>query len=130
MVRHCLPLRFVPQTWRATHGKGPACAVPGSAAGRCLACPPPSTCAAATGARRSAPDHPSLVLTHPAPARPRRYHSFCAWTMANPTPQALIVLDARADARFADLPLISRGDIGFYAGTPLIASNGHRLGTL
>ncbi|KAI8472786.1 MAG: hypothetical protein J3K34DRAFT_519492 [Monoraphidium minutum] len=67
------------------------------------------------------------------------YHSFCGWTMANPTPQPLvanptpqplIVNDARKDARFCDLPLISAGELGFYAGTPLIASNGHRLGTL
>ncbi|KAI8472537.1 MAG: kinase-like domain-containing protein [Monoraphidium minutum] len=71
--------------------------------------------------------------------------SFCAWTLASETPQPLVVNDARADARraawaahgaawgrmaFADHPIVKSGHIAFYAGPPLIASNGHRIGTL
>lgn len=32
--------------------------------------------------------------------------------------------------RFANNPFVKGGQVGFYAGTPLVASNGHRLGTL
>lgn len=56
--------------------------------------------------------------------------SFCAWTLSSPEPQALIVRDAHADARFHDHEYVKAGAIGFYAGIPLVASNGHRLGTL
>ncbi|GBF96073.1 hypothetical protein Rsub_08949 [Raphidocelis subcapitata] len=56
--------------------------------------------------------------------------SFCAWTCSYPTPQPLVVFDAHSDARFKSNPAVTSGMVGFYAGTPLIAPNGHRLGTL
>ena len=58
-----------------------------------------------------------------------RAESFCAYTLTNPGP--LIVEDALSDLRFADNPLVT-GDpnIRFYAGAPLVAPNGHILGTL
>jgi PAS domain S-box-containing protein len=45
--------------------------------------------------------------------------------------KVMVVLDATADARFAENPLIL-GDpfIRFYAGAPLILNSGHRVGTL
>jgi len=58
-----------------------------------------------------------------------REHSFCAYTILDD--EVLVVLDATRDDRFADNPLVV-GDfnIRFYAGAPLIASSGHRLGTV
>ena len=43
--------------------------------------------------------------------------SFCGWSLANPTPQTLIVPDAREDARFDQNPFV-RGPpyMRFYAG--------------
>lgn len=46
-------------------------------------------------------------------------------------PEALVVEDAELDARFKDNPLVTGFPfIRFYAGCPLIASNGLRLGSL
>ena len=57
--------------------------------------------------------------------------SFCGWSLASPTPQALIVPDARKDARFAANPfVVGPPGIRFYAGAPVISRAGHRLGTL
>ena len=57
--------------------------------------------------------------------------SFCGWSLASPTPQALIVPDARKDARFAANPFVTGPPgIRFYAGAPVISRAGHRLGTL
>jgi diguanylate cyclase (GGDEF)-like protein/PAS domain S-box-containing protein len=55
--------------------------------------------------------------------------AFCAHAIQKPEP--FIVTDARRDPRFADNPLVT-GEMGlrFYAGIPLTASTGHRLGTL
>jgi len=58
-----------------------------------------------------------------------RSESFCAHILANN--QTLIVQDTLEDERFAENPLVS-GDPGirFYAGAPLVAPNGHILGSL
>jgi signal transduction histidine kinase len=58
-----------------------------------------------------------------------RAQSFCAYTAIEP--RTLVVPDARQDPRFADNPLVT-GDpnIRFYAGAPIIAPNGHVLGTV
>lgn len=55
--------------------------------------------------------------------------SFCAYTVIEP--RTLVVRDAQQDPRFADNPLvIGDPNIRFYAGAPIIAPNGHVLGTV
>jgi PAS domain S-box-containing protein len=58
-----------------------------------------------------------------------RAFSFCAHAVLHD--DTLVIADARADERFADNPLVT-GDphIRFYAGHPLTAPNGQKLGTL
>jgi hypothetical protein len=58
-----------------------------------------------------------------------REHAFCAYTILGPKP--LIVEDTALDARFADSPLVTGvPGVRFYAGFPLEAGDGLRLGTL
>ena len=58
-----------------------------------------------------------------------RSASFCAHTIVNP--EVLVVKDTFLDPRFAENPLVQGGpQIRFYAGAPLIAPNGHVLGTI
>jgi two-component system NtrC family sensor kinase len=58
-----------------------------------------------------------------------RAESFCAYTLTRT--ETLVVEDALRDARFLDNPLvIGSPGIRFYAGAPLIAPNGHVLGTI
>ena len=55
--------------------------------------------------------------------------SFCTHALMGPS--VLVIPDARADERFADNPLVTGAPhIRFYAGAPLTADNGRRLGTL
>ena len=56
--------------------------------------------------------------------------AFCAHAIVDPH-QPLIVEDARLDARFFDNPLtVEDPNVVFYAGFPLVESNGYALGTL
>lgn len=58
-----------------------------------------------------------------------RADSFCRITIQNPGP--LIVLDAAADRRFMDSPLVKRPPgIRFYAGAPIITREGAAVGSL
>lgn len=59
--------------------------------------------------------------------------SFCGWTLHSEEPQAMVIENALEDARFRDNLFVADPDgpgVRFYCGVPLIASNGHRLGTL
>ena len=55
--------------------------------------------------------------------------SFCAHSVANP--EVMIVQDTFLDPRFSDNPFVVAGPhIRFYAGAPLVAPNGHVLGSI
>lgn len=55
--------------------------------------------------------------------------SFCGHAINSPHP-ITIIEDARKDERFSDNPLVTEQNAIFYAGAPLIDSNGFSLGTL
>lgn len=58
-----------------------------------------------------------------------RYSSFCAHVLARDEP--VIVPDALTDPLFRDNPLMQDApSIRFYAGAPIIAPSGHRIGTV
>ena len=68
---------------------------------------------------------------HGAPASVTipRETAVCAWTVCSPHP--LVITDLVADGRFAGNPWVDRTDgLRFYAGIPLVASNGTAFGTL
>ncbi|ETW05673.1 hypothetical protein H310_03393 [Aphanomyces invadans] len=55
--------------------------------------------------------------------------SFCAHTIISKEP--MVVLDTHQDRRFVKNPLVTGGaSIRFYAGSPIVASSGHVLGTV
>lgn len=58
----------------------------------------------------------------------QRAESFCTYTIAQSG--ILEVTDARLDSRFAELPVVTDTGIRGYAGAPLIAVSGERIGTL
>jgi len=55
--------------------------------------------------------------------------SFCGHTINSEDP-VTIIEDARVDNRFSDNPLVTDYNAVFYAGAPLIDSDGFKLGTL
>jgi signal transduction histidine kinase len=65
----------------------------------------------------------------PIQETPREF-AFCAHTIINPN-ETMVVTDSREDDRFAQNPLVT-GDpnIVFYAGVPLVDSDGFALGSL
>eukprot|EP00873_Tetraselmis_striata_P035568 jgi/Tetstr1/455832/TSEL_042624.t1 len=56
--------------------------------------------------------------------------SFCPWNFLNFVPQVTTIPDADIDARFTTNPLITAGLAKCYAGAPIQADCGLRLGTL
>lgn len=56
--------------------------------------------------------------------------AFCAWAVMRPD-ELLVVEDLSKDARFQNNPLVTQApNLRFYAGAPLVESNGHALGTI
>jgi GAF domain-containing protein len=48
-----------------------------------------------------------------------------------PDAQIMVIPDATKDSRFCDNPNVTaEGGVRCYVGAPLVASNGHRIGTL
>src|SRR6185436_15125420 len=63
------------------------------------------------------------------PTETPRNISFCAHTIMQD--EALVVNDARQDIRFANLPpVLEEPYLRFYAGQPVTAPGGHKVGTL
>ena len=54
--------------------------------------------------------------------------SFCATTIL--TDETLVLPDAQADPRFADMPVVTESGFRFYAGRPLRVGGAKRVGTL
>ena len=57
-----------------------------------------------------------------------REHSICAQTILHR--DLLVIPDAAMDERFFNAPMVTRAGIRFYAGAPLLTTEGYALGTL
>lgn len=69
-------------------------------------------------------------LNFPLPQATPRDESFCAHGLSAPN-ELLIVEDATQDPRFADNPIVVHEPwVRFYAGAPLVTTEGHALGAL
>jgi GAF domain-containing protein len=55
--------------------------------------------------------------------------SACPWNLLVPQPQTLVCGDLKEDARFENQPWTLSG-LRCYCSAPLLATNGHRLGTI
>lgn len=58
-----------------------------------------------------------------------RNESFCAHTIMT-TDGVLVIKNASQDSRFADFPLVSSGEVRFYAGAPITTPDGYALGAV
>lgn len=58
-----------------------------------------------------------------------RDEAFCAHTILD-SETVLVVNDATQDPRFAEFPLVSSGNVRFYAGAPIITASGQALGAV
>ena len=103
-----------------------------STAGCLRSLPPPLTLTLPPSPSPSpSPPHLTLTLPHtPSGEFPWRW-TLCGWSLAFKNPQILVIPDTHEDARFAqNLKVTKPPHVRFYCGAPLVASNGHRLGTL
>jgi two-component system cell cycle sensor histidine kinase/response regulator CckA len=57
-----------------------------------------------------------------------REHSICGQTILHH--DLLVIPDAALDERFFNVPMVTRAGIRFYAGAPLLTTEGYALGTL
>lgn len=62
-------------------------------------------------------------------AQTSRDESFCAHAILRPH-DVLVVKNAASDARFQTFPMVSSGELVFYAGAPIVTSSGAALGTV
>jgi len=61
----------------------------------------------------------------------QRFPSLCSWALSPDEARMLIVPDTLEDVRFRNLGVVAGPPhVRFYAGVPLVAANGLRLGTL
>ncbi len=70
----------------------------------------------------------ALACVGPGAACGRRCEALCAYTILDD--DLLVVEDAAADPRFADLPQVADGRVRFYAGAPIFGPSGAAIGAL
>ncbi|CAG9463479.1 unnamed protein product [Pedinophyceae sp. YPF-701] len=64
------------------------------------------------------------------PRVPRK-QTFCAWALTSEKPEVLVVKDASKEDKFKEHPMVCcDNSLRFYAGAPLVTTDGYRLGTL